>query len=62
MRDVLTPETRFNSQDIFAHVILTPITPQVLMNHWPEYVSLAWGTIKVLLVANINNAKLKQKV
>ena len=34
----------------------------VLMNHCPEYVSLAWGTIKVLLVANINNAKLKQKV
>lgn len=34
----------------------------VLMNHCPEYVSLAWGTMKILLVANINNAKLKQKV
>lgn len=34
----------------------------VVMNQCPEYVSLAWGVTKLLLVANINHAKLKQNV
>ena len=34
----------------------------VVMNQCPEYVSLAWGVTKLLLVANINHSKLKQNV
>ncbi len=34
----------------------------VLMNQCPEYVALAWGVTKLLLVANINHSKLKQNV
>ena len=34
----------------------------VVMNQSPEYACLAWGVIKLLLVANINHAKLKQNV
>ena len=34
----------------------------VLMNQCPEYVALAWGVMKLLLVANINYSKLKQNV
>ena len=34
----------------------------VVMNQCPEYVALAWGVTKLLLVANINHSKLKQNV
>ena len=34
----------------------------VVMNQCPEYVALAWGITKLLLVANINHSKLKQNV
>lgn len=34
----------------------------VVMNQSPEYACLAWGVIKLLLVANVNHAKLKQNV
>ena len=34
----------------------------VVMNQSPEYVSLAWGITKLLLVANINHSKLKENV
>lgn len=34
----------------------------VVMNQCPEYVTLAWGVTKLLLVANINHTKLKQNV
>lgn len=34
----------------------------VVMNQCPEYVGLAWGVTKLLLVANINHSKLKQNV
>lgn len=34
----------------------------VVMNECPEYVALAWGITKLLLVANINHSKLKQNV
>ena len=34
----------------------------VVMNQCPEYVALAWGVVKLLLVANINHSKLKQNV
>ena len=34
----------------------------VVMNQSPEYVSLAWGITKLLLVANINYSKLKENV
>ena len=34
----------------------------VVMNQSPEYVSLAWGVTKLLLVANINHSKLKENV
>ena len=32
------------------------------MNQAPEYVILAWGAMKILLVANVNPARLKQNV
>ena len=34
----------------------------VVVNQCPEYVTLAWGVTKLLLVANINHATLKQNV
>ena len=34
----------------------------VVLNSCPEYVSLAWGITKLLLVANINHAKVKENV
>ena len=34
----------------------------VVMNQCPEYVALAWGVTKLLLVANINHSRLKQNV
>ena len=34
----------------------------VVLDSCPEYVSLAWGITKVLLVANINHAKVKDNV
>ena len=34
----------------------------VVMNQCPEYVALAWGVIKLLLVASINHSKLKENV
>lgn len=34
----------------------------VVMNGCPEYASLAWGTMKLLLYAGINHAKLKENV
>ncbi|KAM0804291.1 hypothetical protein BDR22DRAFT_669753 [Usnea florida] len=32
------------------------------MNQCPEYVALAWGVMKLLLVANINHSRLKQNI
>ena len=34
----------------------------VVMNQCPEYVALAWGVMKLLLVANINHSRLKQNI
>lgn len=34
----------------------------VVMDSCPEYVSLAWGITKLLLVANINHTKVKENV
>lgn len=34
----------------------------VVMNQCPEYVALAWGVTKLLLVANINHSRLKQNI
>ena len=34
----------------------------VVMNQCPEYVALAWGVTKLLLVANINHSKLRHNV
>lgn len=34
----------------------------VIMNQSPEYACLAWGVIKLLLVANVNHQRLKQNV
>ena len=34
----------------------------VLVSQAPEYVSLAWGAIKIVLVVQINHEELKQKV
>ena len=34
----------------------------VLVNQAPEYVSLVWGAIKIVLVVQINHQELKQKV
>ena len=36
--------------------------PDVIMNQSPEYVTLAWGAMEILLVANVNHARLKQNV
>ena len=33
-----------------------------VMNQCPEYVALAWGVTKLLLVANINHSRLKQNI
>ena len=34
----------------------------VVMSQAPEYVTLAWGAMKILLVANVNHARLKKNV
>ena len=34
----------------------------VIMNQCPEYAALAWGAMKLLLVANVNHAKVKENV
>ena len=34
----------------------------VLMNQCPEYVTAAWGAMKILLLAQVNHAKLKENV
>ena len=34
----------------------------VVMNQSPEYASLAWGIMKLLLLANINHTRLKENV
>ena len=56
-------KTPFNGLERFSTVALEySKLLDVVMNQCPEYVALAWGVTKLLLVANINHSRLKQNV
>lgn len=56
-------KTLFKGMERFSTVALEySKLLDVVMNQCPEYVSLAWGVTKLLLVANINHSRLQQNI